>query len=83
VLARTRSGTLRLAEDSKGLAFDLDVPNTSFGRDVLELAERGDIGGASFAFTVATRASDGRATAANCAQRHLARGVHRVRLAGL
>jgi HK97 family phage prohead protease len=52
VLARTRSGTLRLAEDSRGLHFDLDVPNTSFGRDVLELAERGDIGGASFAFTV-------------------------------
>lgn len=52
VLARTRSGTLRLADDSKGLAFDLDVPNTSFGRDILELAERGDVGGASFAFTV-------------------------------
>ncbi|WP_028002955.1 HK97 family phage prohead protease [Sinorhizobium meliloti] len=53
VLARTRSGTLRLAEDSKGLHFDLDVPNTSFGRDILELAERGDVGGASFGFTVA------------------------------
>lgn len=52
VLARTRSGTLRLSEDTKGLAFDLDLPNTSFGRDVLELAERGDVGGASFAFTV-------------------------------
>jgi len=53
VLARTKSGTLRLAEDSRGLHFDLDVPNTSFGRDILELAERGDVGGASFAFTVA------------------------------
>lgn len=53
VLARTRSGTLRLAEDTRGLHFDLDVPNTSFGRDILELAERGDVGGASFAFTVA------------------------------
>lgn len=52
VLARTRSGTLRLSEDSRGLAFDLDLPNTSFGRDILELAERGDVGGASFAFTV-------------------------------
>lgn len=55
VLARTRSGTLRLSEDSKGLAFDLDVPNTSFGRDILELAERGDVGGASFAFTIADK----------------------------
>jgi len=53
VLARTKSGTLRLAEDSRGLHFDLDIPNTSFGRDILELAERGDVGGASFAFTVA------------------------------
>jgi uncharacterized protein len=52
VLARTRSGTLRLAEDSRGLAFDLDVPATTVGNDVLALAERGDIGGASFAFTV-------------------------------
>jgi HK97 family phage prohead protease len=52
VLARTKSGTLRLAEDSRGLAFDLDVPATSVGSDVLALAERGDIGGASFAFTI-------------------------------
>lgn len=52
VLARTRSGTLRLAEDSRGLAFDLDVPETSHGRDVLALAERGDLGGMSFGFTV-------------------------------
>jgi len=50
LLARTRSKTLRLAEDSKGLAFDLDVPDTTAGRDVLALAERGDVGGASFGF---------------------------------
>jgi len=52
VLGRTRSGTLRLTEDSKGLAFSLDVPDTSAGRDVLALAERGDLGGMSFGFTV-------------------------------
>lgn len=52
VLARTRSGSLRLAEDRTGLAFDLDVPATSAGNDVLALAERGDLGGMSFAFTV-------------------------------
>lgn len=51
VLARTKSGTLRLSEDSKGLAFSLDVPDTSAGRDVLALAERGDLGGMSFGFT--------------------------------
>jgi hypothetical protein len=50
VLGRTRSGTLRLSEDSRGLHFDLDLPDTSHGRDVLELATRGDIGGMSFGF---------------------------------
>jgi HK97 family phage prohead protease len=53
LLGRTRSGSLRLAEDSVGLAFDLDVPDTTLGRDVLTMAERNDLGGASFGFTVA------------------------------
>lgn len=52
VLARTKSGTLRLSEDSRGLAFEIDVADTSAGRDVLALAERGDLGGMSFGFTV-------------------------------
>ncbi len=52
VLARTRSGTLRLAEDARGLKFELDVPDTQAGRDVLALAERGDLGGMSFGFLV-------------------------------
>ena len=52
VLARTKSGSLRLVEDSKGLAFDLDIPSTTTGNDVLALAQRGDLGGMSFGFTV-------------------------------
>ena len=52
VLGRTRSGTLRLTEDSRGLAFSLDLPDTQAGHDVLELATRGDLGGMSFGFTV-------------------------------
>jgi HK97 family phage prohead protease len=52
VLGRTRSGTLRLAEDAAGLAFDLDLPDTQAGADVLALAMRGDLGGMSFGFTV-------------------------------
>lgn len=51
VLARTKSGTLRLSEDTRGLAFDLDIPDTGAGRDVLALAERGDLGGMSFGFS--------------------------------
>ena len=52
LLARTRSRTLRLSQDSRGLAFDLDLPDTSEGRDILALAERGDLGGMSFGFNV-------------------------------
>lgn len=52
VLGRTRTGTLELREDEKGLAFALDVPDTSAGRDVLALAARGDLGGMSFGFLV-------------------------------
>src|SRR4029434_1846785 len=52
LLARTRSGTLKLAEEGKGLAVALDVPDTSIGNDVLELAKRGDLGGMSFGFQV-------------------------------
>lgn len=52
LLARTKSGTLRLEEDAKGLRFELDVPDTQEGRDILTLAERGDLGGMSFGFTV-------------------------------
>lgn len=52
VLGRTRSGTLELREDAEGLAFSLQLPDTQAGRDLAALAERGDLGGCSFAFTV-------------------------------
>lgn len=59
VLGRTRSGSLRLSEDNKGLAFDLDVPDTQAGRDVLALAERNDLGGMSFGFLPIDQYRDG------------------------
>lgn len=52
LLARTRSGTLRLQEDAHGLAFELDLPDTQLGSDIRALAARGDLGGCSFGFTV-------------------------------
>ncbi|HKQ22882.1 MAG TPA: HK97 family phage prohead protease [Burkholderiales bacterium] len=52
VLARMRSGNLKLSEDSAGLTFELSVPDTGLGRDVLILADRGDLGGMSFGFLV-------------------------------
>ena len=53
VLGRTRSGTLELREDDTGLAFALQMPDTQAGRDLVALAERGDLGGCSFGFSVA------------------------------
>lgn len=50
LLARQSAGTLRISEDSEGLPFDLDLPNTSYANDLRALLERGDINGASFAF---------------------------------
>lgn len=52
VLGRTRSRTLELHEDDTGLAFTLSMPDTATGRDLIALAERGDLGGASFGFVV-------------------------------
>jgi HK97 family phage prohead protease len=50
VLGRSEAGTLRLESDSTGLRYLIDPPNTQAGRDVVELLERGDVSGSSFAF---------------------------------
>jgi Escherichia/Staphylococcus phage prohead protease len=41
------------------LAFSLDLPDTSLGRDTLALAERSDLGGMSFAFVPVDEHWDG------------------------
>lgn len=50
LLGRQRAGTLRMSTDSTGLEFEVDLPDTSYARDLRELAERGDLDGASFGF---------------------------------
>ena len=52
VLGSMRSGTLLLETDSAGVRFSLDVPDTSYGRDLYEMVSRGDISGASFGFFI-------------------------------
>jgi len=52
LLARTTSGTLELKEDDKGLYYRFEMPNTSYGNDMLELFRRGDLTQSSFGFTV-------------------------------
>lgn len=50
LLGRQSAGTLRLKVDGDGLAFEVDLPNTSYANDLRELVNRGDLTGASFGF---------------------------------
>jgi HK97 family phage prohead protease len=50
LLGRSKSKTLRLSIDSTGLEYEVDLPDTTLGRDVRELVDRGDVDGASFGF---------------------------------
>ncbi|GAA0430881.1 HK97 family phage prohead protease [Streptomyces luteireticuli] len=52
VLGRRSSGTLRVGEDDAGGWYEIDLPNTSMGRDLAELLKRGDVRGSSFTFRV-------------------------------
>jgi hypothetical protein len=52
VLARTANGSLRLSEDGRGLAFELDLPTTTLGNDALAMVEARLAGGMSFGFRV-------------------------------
>lgn len=55
LLGRQSAGTLRVSVDSAGLEYEVDLPDTSYARDVRALAERGDLTGASFAFVPGER----------------------------
>jgi HK97 family phage prohead protease len=55
VLASTRSKTLRLSEDSKGLLAEATLPDTTAGRDLAVLMKRGDVHSMSFGFSVPAR----------------------------
>jgi HK97 family phage prohead protease len=52
VIGRSSAGTLRLSEDDTGLAVEIDLPDTTEGRDLGVLLQRGDISGMSFGFRV-------------------------------
>jgi hypothetical protein len=52
VLASTRSGTLRLVEDERGLKVTATLPDTTTGRDAKELISKGIVDAMSFGFSV-------------------------------
>lgn len=52
VLGSTRAGTLKLEEDNYGLRVTAVLPDTSLGRDVRTLVQRGDVNAMSFGFSV-------------------------------
>jgi hypothetical protein len=51
LLGRTKSGTLKLSEDTVGLKFECTLPDTTQARDLAESMSRGDIDSCSFGFS--------------------------------
>ena len=50
LLGRTGAGTLRLEEREDGVQYEIDLPDTTLGRDTAELLARGDYPGSSYGF---------------------------------
>lgn len=52
IIGRTRAGTLMLRADHRGLAIEIDPPNTTAANDILENIRLGNVTGMSFGFRV-------------------------------
>lgn len=58
-LGRTKSGTLELAEDGRGLRVHAQLPDNEWGRPIRDAIARGDISGMSFRFNKVIEKWDG------------------------
>jgi HK97 family phage prohead protease len=56
-LGRTSNGTLRLTDTRSELSYEIDLPDTTAGRDAAALLERGDIKGSSIGFIATPKGS--------------------------
>jgi len=61
-LANTRSGTLTISEDEKGIAFDADLGSSARADEIRDLVARGVVSEMSIGFTVEADAWDGLAS---------------------
>jgi len=54
ILGRSKNGegSMKTGIDERGLWYELDLPNTTTGNDLLESLKRGDIQSSSFAFAI-------------------------------
>jgi HK97 family phage prohead protease len=52
IIGRVSAGTLRLDDREDGLYFEVDLPDTTAAKDLIESVKRGDIKGNSFTFTI-------------------------------
>lgn len=50
ILGRRSAGTLRVVEDSTGVHYEVDAPDTSYSKDLQVSLERKDVTGSSFIF---------------------------------
>lgn len=78
VLGRMGAGTLRLAEDTRGLHFEIDLPGTTVAKDLSVLVERGDVAGASFAFSVPSGGDEWRSTEAGILRELIDVNLHEI-----
>jgi len=51
-MGRFSRGTLRLIEKDNGIHYEFDIPDTTWGRDLVISLRRGDIEGSSFGFII-------------------------------
>lgn len=58
LLGTSWGGTLRMLDTASALEYEVDVPDTTAGRDTSVYMERGDIAGSSFAFIVGDKEGD-------------------------